>query len=139
MLPKFTEYRFPGRAGELYASGDEAGFRREVARGYGAYHEALADALEDAGGRPDPADYAGDHEGYARACNLALDIVRGEMLIRAFRGAERGRSDPMEGRPLVDEAHRLVSVEGDDAPRGRRRGSAEARRWVPPQVPERLR
>jgi hypothetical protein len=61
------------------------------------------------------------------------------MLIRAYRGAERGRSDPMEGRPLVDEAHRLVAVEGDDASRRGRRGSDEARRWTPPQVPARLR
>jgi hypothetical protein len=55
------------------------------------------------------------------------------------RGAETGRSDPMEGRPLVDEARRLVAVEGDDAARKRRRGSDEARRWLAPQVPAHLR
>jgi hypothetical protein len=139
MLPRFSEYRFPGRAGELYASGDETGFRREVALNYGTYHEALADTLERTGGRPDPAAHRGDFGGYARACNLGVEVLRAEMLIRAYRGAERGRSDPMEGRPLVDEAHRLVAVEGDDATRRGRRGSDEARRWTPPQIPAHLR
>lgn len=131
-----TYYRFPGRAGELQDRGDVNRLAAEVGANYGAYHSALADRMEELGGRPDRRSFGHDVVGYARAYNELMDVLVGEQAIREARAAQmvRAGDDPGDWQlvPLVDERHRLVSVEGDDEARKRRRGSDAAAAWVPP-------
>lgn len=143
MLPESLQlryYRFPGRAGELQANADPAGLIAELGGSYAEYHERLADELETRGGTPEPERYSGDLERYAADCNYVLDLLRAEAMLRSCRVLVAGQKDvsPAKawgGRPLVDEAHRLVSVTGDDAARAARRGSNRARAWTPPAEP----
>ncbi|HEX8068056.1 MAG TPA: hypothetical protein VF520_16180 [Thermoleophilaceae bacterium] len=131
-LGKFT---FPGRAGELQRAGRMAALIAEVGDRYADYNRHLASELEASGGRPEPADYEGDFPGYAAACDAVRDLVAAEVFLRRAR-AHRGAGSfhgPLDGTPLVDGSHRIVSVETGrpavDVP-----GSARARRQVSPEI-----
>lgn len=106
----------PGRAGELQAAGATPSLVRELGDNYATYHRHLAAELARLGGRPDPADYRDDFEGYCDAYSAARDVVLAEFALRrarAFRKLGRHLTDPPppDEPPLVDRNNRLVSVE----------------------------
>ena len=135
---RFDRYRFPDRAGEMQAQGDLQGLRDELSRRYNRYHSALAEEFERVGGRPDPEEYRGRLADYEEACNYLTELLRVEVTLRVLRhfratGRRSSATDTFAGRPLVDEMHRLVSVDGaGDDVRAQRRGSRQALRWQPP-------
>lgn len=136
--PRFDirNYQFPGEAGKLQRNGDSSGLAAEIGANYGRYHEHLAETLESLGGLPAPDASGDDYDAYAQACNAAFAVVFAEQALREARGTHltSAGADPGEWRscPVVDELHRLVAVEGKDAARLARRGSARAARWRPP-------
>jgi hypothetical protein len=108
--------RLPGRAGELQDVGATASLVRELGDNYSTYHQHLATELARLGGRPDPADYRDDFEGYCEAYSAARDVVLAEVALRsarAFRklGGHLADPPPLDEPPLVDRNDRLVSVE----------------------------
>jgi hypothetical protein len=129
---------FPGRAGELQARGSWDELAAELGSDYATYHHDLAERLETLGGQPDPRAFQGDYAAYARACNETLGLVIAEQALRDSRRAQL-KAAPNAGwadeQGLVDERHRLVSVEPGDHRRVVRRGSQRAQSWDPPQSP----
>jgi hypothetical protein len=109
--------RLPGRAGQLQAAGATASLVRELGDNYGRYHEHLVAELARLGGRPDPADYPGDFEGYCEAYSAVRDLVLAEIALRRARGFRKhGRRladpPPPDEPVVVDRNDKLVSVEG---------------------------
>jgi hypothetical protein len=113
-------YVFPGRAGELQRQGAIPALVRELGDNYALYHDALVEAFDANGGRPDPSDFddrsqRGGSTAYLEAYERARDIVLAEALIRncrAFRKSGRSLTDALDTSvPLLDAADRLVSVE----------------------------
>lgn len=111
---RFRRLRFPDAAGEHQRSRASASLIRELGDNYGRYHEFLGRALEEAGGRPDPDDYA-SFEAYLAAWTLVEEIVEAEVLLRRSEGFRKraNRLDaPLNASiPLVDSDDRLVSIE----------------------------
>ena len=117
---RLPEFEFPGRAGALQREGAIPALVRELGDNYAKYHAALAAALIQRGGRPNPAayddrNYKGGSQNYLMAFERAREIVLAEALLRncrAYRVNGRPLSAPVETDvPLLDSADRLLSVE----------------------------
>jgi hypothetical protein len=134
---RFRHFRFPERAGALQAAADARGLVDELGANYDRYHEVLADALERFGSRsPDPADYAGRWEDYARDCDYLMELLVAEQLLRDCAVA-RGDRVQRRGR-LVDERGRLVSGRTGGVSCDTRKGCDPAGRKPPrahPSIP----
>jgi hypothetical protein len=74
--------RFPGRAGELQATGAEAALLAELAAGADVYGRFLADRAQALGGEPDPAAYAGRFAAYGEACAAFDDLLAAQRLLQ---------------------------------------------------------
>jgi hypothetical protein len=126
------DVRFPGRAGDLQGQGAVAALIRELGDNYPQYHDFLASELTKVGGRPKPADYRGDLDGYATTSSRVQQIMIAEAVLRRCRGARQlGRplNAPPDGTPYVDEAQRLVSADGRPSQEPQ---LVDPRAWKPP-------
>jgi hypothetical protein len=136
---RLKRIEFPGAASELQSIGATAALMRELGDNYPVYNQYLAKRMLDLGGRPDPVDYPNDFAGYTDACDETWETLVAEALIRRCR-ANRLFGDSLAqtaspDTPLVDDRHRLVSVETGAAVLPDSAGSPAAAAWKPPPMP----
>jgi hypothetical protein len=147
VLVKYTQ--FPARAGDLQShpqprsdtpqAGVGDGLIAELGDNYDRYHGFLVELWTKLRRSPSPDDFRGDLPGYMRACDLRADVLRAEQLLRCCwairqQGAARNAA-PDPSTPLLDDSHRLLSVEsGLPAPDDP--GDAQAADWQPTGVPD---
>jgi hypothetical protein len=107
--------KFPGKAGEYQRSGMTVALIRELGDNYAPYHTYLFNQLKKTGGRPDPARFRGDFPGYQGACGAIDRLLIAEAVLRRCRLIRQGVTSTAPSvigdPPLVDDRHRLISVE----------------------------
>jgi hypothetical protein len=112
-LPLHIE--FPGPAGDYQRAGKTVALIRELGDNYAEYHAFLAEKASGVTSLPDPNEFHGDRDAYARACKRVMSLVQAEAVLRrcrAFRKLGRRLDEIARDEPaLVTADRRLNSVE----------------------------
>jgi hypothetical protein len=131
---QIAELEFPGRAGELQRGKATAALVRELGRNYARYHAFLARELDRIDRRPGRKEMDQGFDVFLAAWDRLNDVLHGEALLRVCRAheLEGGALDAAADmtHPLVDEEHRLVSIE-TGRPLAGTTAKAAAREWQP--------
>lgn len=108
-FPKIRKTAFPGEAGRFQRAGDLAALVQELGGNYAKYHDFLAGALVEYGGRPTKERH-GDRDAYVEAWARVQDLVRAEIILRScFDHVTSGR--PLDQVP--DPRHGVVVTPDD--------------------------